>query len=188
MGDSHLTSFLNLIQADGYNPLVVKGTTFHVAQPEKIDDLLGRSVRKKNRGPLKEFLRQSFSPGDLLQFIDNQTIGLTVDTRTFLGSVLELCHRQEMAEHGEGFWADHWTYNLDLIESYLALYPENLRLLLLEKKVFSFYHNTHYVLLRAQRYILTGRGVRAVPFRWKRHASRQIWRTRQCFARGAWGR
>ena len=160
VGDSHLISFLNLIQADGYNPLVVKGTTFHVAQPEKIDDLLGRSVREKNRGPLKEFLRKSFSPGDLLQFIDTQRIGLTVDTRTFLGYVMELCHRQEMAEHGEGFWADHWTYNLDLIESYLALYPENLRLLLLEKKVFSFYHNTHYVLPRAQRYILTGRGVR----------------------------
>ena len=63
VGDSHLISFLNLIQADGYNPLVVKGTTFHVAQPEKIDDLLGRSVREKNRGPLKEFLRKSFSPG-----------------------------------------------------------------------------------------------------------------------------
>ncbi len=28
------------------------------------------------------------------------------------------------AEHGEGFWVDHWTYTLDLIESYLAIYPE----------------------------------------------------------------
>lgn len=160
VGDSQVISFLNLVQADGYNPLVVKGTTFHVERPEKIDDLLGRCVREKDRGPLNEFLRKRFSPGDLLQFIDNHTIGLTVDVKTFLGYVLELCHRQEMADHGEGFWADHWTYNLDLIESYLALYPENLRSLLLEKKVFSFYHNNHYVLPRAQRYILTDRGVR----------------------------
>ena len=105
-------------------------------------------------------MRKGFLTRDLLHFIDTRATGLTVDTKTFLGYVPELCHRQEMAEHGEGFWADHWTYNLDLVESYLALYPENLRLLLLEKKVFSFYHNNHYVLPRAQRYILTDRGVR----------------------------
>ena len=24
---------------------------------------------------------------------------------------------------GEGYWVDHWTYNLDLIESYLSIFP-----------------------------------------------------------------
>ena len=158
--DSHVISFLNLIQADGYNPLIVKGATFQVEQPEKLDDLLGRYIKEDSRAALNEFLRKNFSPGDLLQFIDNHGIGLMVDAKTFLGHVLELCHCHETADHGEGFWADHWTYNLDLIESYLALYPENLRSLLLEKKVFSFYHNNHYVMPRAQRYILTDHGVR----------------------------
>jgi hypothetical protein len=23
-----------------------------------------------------------------------------------------------------GFWADHWTYTLDLVESFLAIYPD----------------------------------------------------------------
>ena len=158
--DSHVVGFLNLVQADGYNPLIVKGTTFQIERPEKLDELLGRCVKENSRALVKEFLRKGFSPGDLLHFIDTRAIALTVDAKTFLGYVLELCHRQEMAEHGEGFWADHWTYNLDLVESYLALYPENLRPLLLEKKVFSFYHDNHYVLPRAQRYILTDRGVR----------------------------
>ncbi len=158
--DSHVIGFLNLIQADGYNPLIVKGTIFQIEHPEKLDELLSRCVRENGRVSLKEFLRKGFSPGDLLHFIDIHAIGLTVDAKTFLGYVLESCHRQEMAEHGEGFWADHWTYNLDLIESYLALYPENLRSLLLEKKIFSFYHDNHYVLPRAQRYILTDHGVR----------------------------
>jgi hypothetical protein len=160
VGDSHVVSFLNLVQADGYNPLVVKGTTFHVEQPEKIDDLLGRRVREDGRAALREFLRKSFAPGDLMQFIDTHGIALTVDVKTLLGEILELCARREMADHGEGFWADHWTYNLDLIESYLGLYPENLRILFLEKKEFSFYHNNHYVLPRAQRYVLTDAGVR----------------------------
>src|SRR3989338_3424807 len=158
--DSHVIGFLNLVQADGYNPLIVKGTTFQIERLEKLDELLGPCVEENSRALLKEFLRKGFSPGDLLHFIDTRAIGLTVDVKTFLGYVLELCHRQEMAEHGEGFWSDHWTYNLDLIESYLALYPENLRSLLLEKKVFSFYKDNHYVLPRAQRYILTDRGVR----------------------------
>lgn len=158
--DNHLIGFLNLVRADGYNPLIVKGTTFQVEQPEKIDELLGRGVKENGRAVLKEFLAKGFAPGDLLGFIDNHAIDLTVDAKTFLGYVLELCHRRESADHGEGFWADHWTYNLDLIESYLALYPENLRALFLEKEVFSFYHDNHYVLPRAQRYVLTDRGVR----------------------------
>jgi len=24
-----------------------------------------------------------------------------------------------------GFWADHWEYHLDLVESYLVVYPDN---------------------------------------------------------------
>ncbi len=28
------------------------------------------------------------------------------------------------AEFGDGFWSDHWTYSLDLVETYLRLYPD----------------------------------------------------------------
>ena len=58
------------------------------------------------------------------------------------------------------FGSDHWTYNLDLIESYLGLYPEALQSLLIEKNVFFFYFNKNYVLPRDQKYVLTPRGVR----------------------------
>ena len=60
----------------------------------------------------------------------------------------------EDAEHGEGFWTDHWTYNLDLLESYLALYPERRRALLFEQRRFTFYDNPHVVAPRLQRYRL----------------------------------
>ncbi|MBI5416082.1 MAG: hypothetical protein HZA29_04630 [Candidatus Omnitrophica bacterium] len=158
--DSHVVSFLNLVQADGYNPLIVKGTVFHLANTEKLGELLDRCVLPQSRAALKEFLHKSFAPGDLFRFIDSRKIKLAVEPRVFLDRVLELCRRQETADHGEGFWSDHWTYNLDLIESYLALYPEDLRGVLLGCKTFSFYRNTHYVLPRAQRYILTDKGVR----------------------------
>jgi len=92
VGDTAIIKFLNLVQADGYNPLIIKG--------------------------------------------------------------------RDEAEFGEGYWSDHWTYNLDLVESYLGLYPENLRPLLLEKKAFYFYFSDAYVLPRDKRYVLTGAGVR----------------------------
>ena len=160
VGDSHVVSFFSLIQADGYNPLIVKGTVFHLVNTEKLGDLLDLYVLPQSRAALKEFLHKSFAPGDLFRFIDSRKIKLAVEPGVFLDRVLELCQRQETADHGEGFWTDHWTYNLDLIESYLALYPEDLYGVLLERKVFSFYRNTHYVLPRAQRYILTDKGVR----------------------------
>jgi len=157
--DNHLISFLNLSQADGYNPLVVKGTSFSVVDIKKIDQILEECL-ENGKEEVKAFLGKDFIPGNLLHFIEDDAIKLKVSAKEFLVKVLDDCHKQELADHGEGFWTDHWTYNLDLIESYLALYPEKLQNLLLETKVFRFYHNTHYVLPRESRYVLTKRGVR----------------------------
>ena len=27
-------------------------------------------------------------------------------------------------DFGEGYWSDHWTYNLDLVNEYLSVFPE----------------------------------------------------------------
>jgi hypothetical protein len=35
---------------------------------------------------------------------------------------------------GEGYWCDHWTYILDLIEEYLTVYPDREKELLTEEK------------------------------------------------------
>jgi hypothetical protein len=101
-----------------------------------------------------------FYPGELLEYILRKGIALKVSHQEFLNRVLKVCHKQVLVDHGEGFWTDHWTYNLDLIESYLSIYPEELKSLLLEKRVFSFYHNSHYVLPRKNRYLMTYKGIR----------------------------
>lgn len=158
--DSHVQSFLNLVQADGYNPLTVKGTMFTVENAHELSQVLEESLEEKDKKLVKDFLHQSFMPGALLQFLYKQNIQLKTDPKTFLGKILSACHKHESADHGEGFWSDHWTYNLDLIESFLAVYPEDLKSLLLERKLYHFYHNAHYVLPRDNRYILTKHGVR----------------------------
>ena len=135
---NHLVNFLNLCQADGYNPLVVRGTTFSVRDKKEFSRVLSECVVQKDHDRIRGFVQKDFMPGDLLKFVTQEGIGLNVALKTFLGNVLEVCHKHELADHGEGFWSDHWTYNLDLIESYLSVYPEDLEGLLLQRKDFCF--------------------------------------------------
>ncbi|HBR15141.1 MAG TPA: hypothetical protein DD723_06325 [Candidatus Omnitrophica bacterium] len=158
--DSHLINFLSLIQTDGYNPLIVKGATFRVEDPKKLDAILKSCLKGEDLLRVKEFLQKEFLPGALLEYVIQNQIELKIPLEQMFSQILGICVKQESADHGEGFWTDHWTYNLDLIESYLALFPEDLGRLLMETKAFSFYQNSHYVLPRAQRYILTDKGVR----------------------------
>jgi len=158
--DGHLINFLNLSQADGYNPLIVKGTSFMLEDSKALDALLKKSVNHGDLNQLKEFLCQGFLPGDLLTYLKDHGFELKIDAKDFFGQILEMGHKQELADHGEGFWSDHWTYNLDLIESYLAVFPENLKALLLEQNAFTFFHNNYYVRPRKERFVLTERGVR----------------------------
>ncbi|MBF0123146.1 MAG: hypothetical protein HQL21_07055, partial [Candidatus Omnitrophica bacterium] len=158
--DNAVLNFFSLLQADGYNPLVVCGMTFVCEDGEAIEALARYAVKVGDVKDLKAFCKKGFMPGDLFNFIVDHDIQLQMGTHEFLAELLGVCHKSETAQHGEGFWIDHWTYNLDLIESYLALYPEDLQRILLENKNFTFYHNTVYVRPRDERYVLTSRGVR----------------------------
>ncbi len=157
--DSTLITFLSLSQVDGYNPLVVKGLGFAPENMNKVKKVVFECVKGEGK-TLCDRIQQGFQPGELLQWIAKNNVHLKVSSHEFLGRMLNVCHKNEQADHGEGFWADHWTYNLDLIESFLGRYPEELRMILLEKKGFHFYHDIHYMLPRDQRYVLTPNGVR----------------------------
>ncbi|MBU1090544.1 MAG: cellobiose phosphorylase, partial [Candidatus Omnitrophica bacterium] len=47
-----------------------------------------------------------------------------------------------------------WTYNLDLLESYLGIYPEKLAETLFESELFTYYDNAEMVRPRSEKYIL----------------------------------
>jgi len=157
--DSGLVSFLNLIQADGYNPLVVKGAVFVIKDEREIKGLLGEFGVSQGADKLKDILIKGFMPGDLLKLVTRE-VPIKGKADDFLTSVIGLCDKQESADPGEGFWTDHWTYNLDLVESYLGIYPEKLREIFWEKRAFNFFLNDFYVLPRETRYVLTPSGVR----------------------------
>lgn len=152
--DYDILTFFNLLQTDGYNPLVLKPDKFIFQGDAKI---LERFLPKESVPKVKKHLEKPFSPGELVFFIEHDILkGAEIfkERQEFLAAVLENSARMQLAEHGEGFWIDHWTYCLDLLESYLGLYPENLQFILLEKKEFSFFDNNEVVRPRHERYCM----------------------------------
>lgn len=155
--ENNLLNFLNLIQADGFNPLVIKGISFVLCKDKK-EELLKDIVERDDREIIGQFVSQPFQPGALAMLLEDKFIKLNIERYDFIAKALCLSEKREEAEHSEGFWSDHWTYNLDLLESFLNLYPEKLRGLFIEKKLFTFFDNSEAVQPRNAKYILLSDG------------------------------
>ncbi|MBI4845439.1 MAG: hypothetical protein HY810_03070 [Candidatus Omnitrophica bacterium] len=152
--DGNISTFFNLIQLDGFNPLVVFGDFFRLEKEHDFKKLHGLFKNRSDFEKVLKFMRTQFSLGNLFMFLENAQIVLKTDKEKFLKEVLSCCKKQENAEHGDGFWVDHWTYNLDAIEAYLGIYPERLKEVLLEKKEFVFFNNFVKVKNRDEKYVL----------------------------------
>ena len=149
--DENIMTFFSLIQTDGYNPLIIRPDRFTFNDNIKAismffskDDL----IKVKNR------LMESFTPGELFFFLEQNNISIHGRKRDLLGAILGNSEHSYEAWHGEGFWIDHWHYCLDMLESYLNLYPEELRSLLFERGDFTYYDNGFSVKPRSKKYIL----------------------------------
>jgi hypothetical protein len=158
--DENIILFFNLIQSDGFNPLVIKGCNFILDATENFKIKLDKLTEQKYHAALLSFLEKPFTPGSVILFIEKNKIRLRVNYEQFLNTLITSSFRYQEAEHGEGFWTDHWTYNLDLLENYLAIFPERLKELVFDKRVFAFYDNTESVKPRDQKYILKDNTVR----------------------------
>jgi len=152
--DENIIFFMNLIQADGFNPLVVKPESFLIRNNLDLQKLLGSMLKKSDIDILSPFLKCPFSPGELIFFIEENRIILQSSYDNFLDIILSSSLKIQEAEHGEGFWTDHWTYNLDLIDSYLGLFPEKTNELFFARNVFTFFDNAETVRPRSEKYIL----------------------------------
>jgi len=152
--DEDVLTFFNLLQTDGFNPLVVKGMSFALQDAADLKMALEDLVEKKDISNIISFLNKPFTPGDVILFMKENKIKLKVSDDQFLDILVSYSVPQQEAEHGEGFWTDHWTYNLDLLESYLGIYPEKLKEIIFDRRIFIFYDNTEAVKPRSEKYVL----------------------------------
>jgi len=152
----NIKTFMSLIQLDGYNPLGVKGTTFTI-KTKYTNDLLSTYVVGQHK-KLSSLLSGKFTPGMISMAISLQEIELNITEEDFIDKVMSLADQHIEANFGEGFWVDHWTYNFDLIESYLSIYPDKVRALLFDDKTYKYYESPVSVLPRHMKYGLTQTG------------------------------
>ncbi len=152
VGDANVHSFMSLIQLDGYNPLVVKGSWFWIP-PERRNSILKLTVQPER---MEQFLDKPFTPGSLLKWIEEHEVALHKSTSVFLQEALQQAEQYFDAEFGHGYWIDHWTYNLDLINSYLAVFPDRGSELLFGKGDLPFFESPVFVQPRSKKYVLAG--------------------------------
>lgn len=150
IGDFNVRMFMSLIQADGYNPLVTQGSTFTLT-PDQQTAVLALVTQPELLRPV---LARPFTPGKLLTQIVDADIQLRVTSDEFLAEVMGRAEQHIEATFGEGYWVDHWIYNLDLIDTYLAVYPDRKRALLFDDATLPFFDSPAFVQPRSKKYVL----------------------------------
>ncbi len=153
VGADNVKQFADLIQLDGFNPLVVKETRFQIQHLDQVSGILDQHL-PEHSSLVAEFLRETYTPGELILFLRERGIELRDAPEHLIGDLLGISAKIYGTEPAEGFWTDHWTYNLDLLENYLSVYPEQERHILLEDKSFTFYDNPLQVQPRDEKYMI----------------------------------
>ena len=155
--DFNVKQFMNLIQIDGYNPLSVKGTTF-LLQEASMDKIINLVLDHKEK--VEIILKERFTPGKLMTYIAQHKVKLKASKEEFLNLVLENSTQNIEAEYGEGYWSDHFSYNMDLIETYLDIYPDTVEAFVFNDNSYRFYDSYISILPRCYKYVLLNGKVR----------------------------
>lgn len=148
----NIHTFFDLIQTDGYNPLVITPSTYRLT-PETQETFVTMHPQAK------ALLSGDFTPGALAMAAEDWGMSQE-EAQTFTAQVICASLSEPNADFSEGYWCDHWTYNLDLIESYLSVFPEQKGQLLFEKPRYRWYDTRVLVNPRAKRYCVTENGLR----------------------------
>jgi hypothetical protein len=147
LGKYNIAYFLNLIKMDGYNPLLVRGEKLFFGLKHAKAILKDFRISDKK---VLSLLLCGFHLGEFFKLLKEEAIA--VKNKEKLARILvEKAHREPQAEHAEGYWIDHWRYNLDLIENYLYFYPDKLKELFLEKEYY-FWDDEYRVKERSRHY------------------------------------
>lgn len=154
VGTENIKTFYNLIQLDGYNPLSIEKVTY--ALDKKAGERIFATLPDGQKEKLIEALQKPFTPGAFFRLVDD--LG-EEEAQSYFEQVMTEAVSQMNGSFGEGYWSDHWTYNLDLIESYLNIYPEKEKELLFEESYTWFLSQTA-VNPRRKRYEKTANGIR----------------------------
>jgi hypothetical protein len=98
-----------------------------------------------------------FRPGELFHLLEQQNVELLISRQEFIDIVVAAAESYPMAAFKSGYWADHWCYYIDLISSYLSIYPDWEERLLFESEL-PYFFSPAFVKPRAEKYVLCREG------------------------------
>ncbi len=159
--DSNIIMFYNMIQTNGFNPLGVDGLTYTAENIPELKKWLKNIV--KDPGLINELLdmvREPFTPGEFIMKLEEGMSGASRNYDEIVALLLSFCKENETGRSYGGYWIDHWTYNQDLIDNFLMIFPERLKEILVEKNIYTFYDNPFIVMPRSRKYVLVDGKVR----------------------------
>ena len=161
VGTENIQKFYGLIQLDGYNPLAIEKVTYEM-KPEDANQAL-QSVDEKCKQEMLEFLKKPFTPGTFFKKLEECGVKSLEEEKVLFAAVMEKAEGTTNADFGEGYWSDHWDYNLDLIENYLNVFPEQEESLLFQTPI-PYFRSQVKILPRKKRYVKTENGIRQYHF------------------------
>ena len=147
----NIVQFASFIQADGYNPLNIAGLSFHYE-----GHLISNEV--------DVLLKHAYTPGQLLQVLKKNK------QEAFFDEIIKNSRVSFVAHFHEGYWEDHFTYIYDLIETYQAVYPDQMASMLFDHPV-TYFVSDAVVQPRKYKYMKLSDG-RIRQYRAERHVHR----------------
>ncbi|WP_426348738.1 hypothetical protein ACPWSR_13410 [Alloiococcus sp. CFN-8] len=153
----NIKTFYSLIQLDGYNPLVIDKVTYTIEE-KKLKEILAHSGIEDNENIIEK-LKEPFTPGELYKKLLHFNLKKDDIYKYLFDAIMEASKSMVNGTFGEGYWSDHWTYNLDLIENYLNIFPEKERELLFNEE-YSYFLSQINIKKRHQKYVKTENGIR----------------------------
>lgn len=151
--DFNMKMFVSFIQADGYNPLSINGSTFEIE-----DKAYAKKLVKDLFGDDEDFsnlLCNHFTPGSIINTIANKKMKMELSDDELFDKIFKFAKQNYEAHFAEGYWIDHWTYILDLVENYQAVFPDRMKNKLFKDNDFMYFDSPIYILPRDEKLCIT---------------------------------
>lgn len=150
VGDYNVKLFFNLIQVDGQNPLNVQPESFrcsHEKIPAELASLPQEDLKKI------EALSDNFEPSEMYTLLRDDLHYDKEKADGLFAAILSCSTQQIQANFAEGYWVDHWTYNVDLLENFSSIFPDKEEALFF-KEEYGYFYDPVYVNPRDEKYCL----------------------------------
>jgi hypothetical protein len=156
LSDKNIQFFMNLIQLDGFNPLKVMGVRFVLQDKDTFFAAVKENIAGADASffdQLSDLIQKPLTIGGLFNFFEERASAIK-NKEQLLNVFIASSEEITVAEHGEGYWTDHWHYNMDLIDNFLAVFPDKCRELFFENNEYTFYDDQYLVEKRRNKYAI----------------------------------